>query len=164
MVKERRDAADLEGLLSGPEVAALFAAPCQPLFVLDTMRCLVVAWASDAVAAAFVDHLATHTHPEDFVVLKVDIDGGPEVEIVEESEAVDDEEGQDERNYEIKQVLETREDDTFFSDGEDETKQDKPKTPALAFCADSFSFSSDGLRLAGSNANGKVAIWTSFAM
>lgn len=74
------------------------------------------------------------------------------------------EEGQDERNYEIKQVLETREDDTFFSDGEDETKQDKPKTPALAFCADSFSFSSDGLRLAGSNANGKVAIWTSFAM
>ena len=35
-------------------------------------------------AAAFVDHLATHTHPEDFVVLKVDIDGGPEVEIVEE--------------------------------------------------------------------------------
>ena len=45
------DAADLEGLLSGPEVAALFAAPCQPLFVLDTMRCLVVAWASDAVAA-----------------------------------------------------------------------------------------------------------------
>ena len=47
-------------------------------------------------------------------------------------------------NYEIKQVLETREDDTFFSDGEDETKQDKPKTPALAFCADSFSFSSDG--------------------
>ena len=74
------------------------------------------------------------------------------------------EEGQDERNYEIKQVLETREDDTFFSDGEDETKQDKPKTPALAFCADSFYFSSDGLRLAGSNANGKVAIWTSFAM
>ena len=74
------------------------------------------------------------------------------------------EEGQDERNYEIKQVLETREDDTFFSDGEDETKQDKPTTPALAFCADSFSFSSDGLRLAGSNANGKVAIWTSFAM
>ena len=74
------------------------------------------------------------------------------------------EEGQDERIYEIKQVLETREDDTFFSDGEDETKQDKPKTPALAFCADSFSFSSDGLRLAGSNANGKVAIWTSFAM
>ena len=74
------------------------------------------------------------------------------------------EEGQEERNYEIKQVLETREDDTFFSDGEDETKQDKPKTPALAFCADSFSFSGDGLRLAGSNANGKVAIWTSFAM
>ena len=45
------DAADLEGLLSGPEVAALFAAPCQPIFVLDTMRCLVVAWAADAVAA-----------------------------------------------------------------------------------------------------------------
>ena len=74
------------------------------------------------------------------------------------------EEGQDERNYEVKQVLETREDDTFFSDGEDDTKQDKPKTPALAFCADSFSFSSDGLRLAGSNANGKVAVWTSFAI
>ena len=35
-------------------------------------------------AAAFVDHLASHTRPEDFVVLKVDIDGGPEVEIVEE--------------------------------------------------------------------------------
>ena len=31
--EERRDAADLEGLLSGPEVAALFAAPCQPLRV-----------------------------------------------------------------------------------------------------------------------------------
>lgn len=74
------------------------------------------------------------------------------------------EEGQEERNYEVKQVLETREDDTFFSDGEDDTKQDKPKTPALAFYADSFSFSSDGLRLAGSNANGKVAVWTSFAI
>ena len=74
------------------------------------------------------------------------------------------EEGQEERNYEVKQVLETREDDTFFSDGEDDTKQDSPKTPALAFYADSFSFSSDGLRLAGSNANGKVAVWTSFAI
>jgi len=67
-----------------------------------------------------------------------------------------------EQNFAIKQVLETREDDTFFSDGEDD--QAKPKTPALAFCAESFSFSGDGLRLAGSNSNGKVAIWSNLAL
>ena len=35
-------------------------------------------------AGSFVEHLLTHARPEDFVALKVDIDGGPEVEIVSE--------------------------------------------------------------------------------
>ena len=33
---------------------------------------------------SFAEHLLTHARPDDFVALKVDIDGGPEVEIVSE--------------------------------------------------------------------------------
>jgi len=49
--RQRGDPRDLDGLLGTGEVDALLAAPNQPLYALDTMRCLVSAWADRAARA-----------------------------------------------------------------------------------------------------------------
>jgi len=55
------DPLELDGLLSKHEVEALFAAPNQCLYVIDTIRCIAMIWASSAVDSGGKPELVAQT-------------------------------------------------------------------------------------------------------
>lgn len=56
--KHAGDRGDLDGLLAPGEIEALFGAGNQPLYAIDTMRCILSAWASNAAKAGSAEVVA----------------------------------------------------------------------------------------------------------